>query len=225
MILHVHSDASYLTEPEARSRAGGHFFLSNDPQSEPILNAPILSLVKVIRAVMSSAAEAELGATFYNCKEAVPLRTALIELGHQQPATPVQVDNATAVGIANRTVKQIRSRAMDMRFYWLQDRIDQNQFHIFWAPGGLNLADFYTKHHPIHHHKTMRPIITNNPPSALPSQYLRGCIDPGSPVPYPGIARQTARQPAATHKYATRPANCRYQPRDSNAKRIAIAAE
>jgi hypothetical protein len=142
MVLHVHSNASYLTEQEARSRAGGHFFLSSNPKDEPILNGPILSLVKTIRAVMSSAAEADVGATFYNCKEAAPLRTALAELGHAQPPTPVQVDNATAVGIANRTVKQVRSHAMDMRFYWIQDRIDQDQFHIFWAPAKTNLGDF-----------------------------------------------------------------------------------
>jgi hypothetical protein len=178
MILHVHSDASYLTEPEARSRAGGHFFLSSNPKDEPILNGPILSVVKTIRAVMSSAAEAGVGATFYNCKAAVPLRTALEELGHAQPPTPVQVDNATAVGIANRTVKQVRSRAMDMRFYWIQDRIDQNQFHVFWAPAKTNLGGFYTKQHPIHHHRTVRPGITNFPESALPSHLLRGCIDP-----------------------------------------------
>jgi hypothetical protein len=30
MALAVHSDASYLSKPKARSRAGGHFFLSSD---------------------------------------------------------------------------------------------------------------------------------------------------------------------------------------------------
>ena len=30
MVLIVHSDASYLSEPKARSRAGGHFFMSSD---------------------------------------------------------------------------------------------------------------------------------------------------------------------------------------------------
>jgi len=32
MVLAVHSDASYLSKPEARSRAGGHFFLSSVEQ-------------------------------------------------------------------------------------------------------------------------------------------------------------------------------------------------
>eukprot|EP00957_Ditylum_brightwellii_P097159 7399885-Ditylum_brightwellii.AAC.1 len=31
MVLHIHSDASYLSAPRAHSRAGGHFFLSNRP--------------------------------------------------------------------------------------------------------------------------------------------------------------------------------------------------
>jgi hypothetical protein len=173
MILHIHSDASYLTEHDARSRAGGHFFFSSQPSPKPpILNGPVLSNVKIIRAVMSSAAEAEFGATFYNCKEAIPLHVALDELGHPQPATPVQVDNSTAIGIANKTVKQSRSRTMDMRFYWVQDRIDQGQFHVYWAPGSENRGDYYTKDHPIHHHQTMRPIITKYPPSALSSPLL-----------------------------------------------------
>eukprot|EP00957_Ditylum_brightwellii_P103750 7903741-Ditylum_brightwellii.AAC.1 len=27
MVLHIHSDASFMSETQARSRAGGHFFL------------------------------------------------------------------------------------------------------------------------------------------------------------------------------------------------------
>jgi hypothetical protein len=35
MVLAVHSDTSYLSEPKARSRAGGHFFLSSDTTIPP----------------------------------------------------------------------------------------------------------------------------------------------------------------------------------------------
>ena len=34
-----------------------------------------------------------------------------------QPPTPIQVDNSTAVGISNQTIKQKIPKAMDMRFY------------------------------------------------------------------------------------------------------------
>jgi hypothetical protein len=32
MVLAIHSDASYLSEPKARSGAGGHFFLSENDE-------------------------------------------------------------------------------------------------------------------------------------------------------------------------------------------------
>eukprot|EP00804_Cyclotella_cryptica_P020760 CCRYP_016596-RA/>CCRYP_016596-RA protein AED:0.37 eAED:0.37 QI:0/-1/0/1/-1/1/1/0/339 len=65
MILAVHSDASYLSETKARSRARGHFFLSEDDPS-PRNNGAVLTLAQIIKPVMSSAAEAELGALYIN---------------------------------------------------------------------------------------------------------------------------------------------------------------
>ena len=83
---------------------------------------------------MSSAAEAELGALFINAKEAVPILTTLIEMNWPQPTIPIQVDNSIGVGIANRTIKQKMSKTMDMRFYWVIDRIKQGQFRILQNP-------------------------------------------------------------------------------------------
>ena len=60
----------------------------------------------IIKEVMSSAAEAEIGALFINAKLAVPMRHTLEEMGHPQLATPIVTDNSTAVGIANDTIKQ-----------------------------------------------------------------------------------------------------------------------
>ena len=80
---------------------------------------------------MASAAEAEVGALFENTQLGVPLRITLIELGHPQPATPVQTDNTTACDIISNKVKQKRTRAMDMLFYWVRDRQNKKQFKIY----------------------------------------------------------------------------------------------
>jgi hypothetical protein len=77
-------------------------------------------------------------------------------MGHPQAATPIQTDNACAAGIANETVKQRRSKAIDMRFYWIRDRIKQGQFIIHWRAGKDNLAYYFTKHHSPAHHKLIR---------------------------------------------------------------------
>ncbi len=73
MILAVHSDAGYANEKKARSRGGGHFFLSNN-EPDPPNNGAILTNATIIKNVMSSAAEAEIGALYLNAREAVYLR-------------------------------------------------------------------------------------------------------------------------------------------------------
>jgi hypothetical protein len=46
---------------------------------------------------------------------------------------------------------------MDMRFYWVQDRVQNGKFAMDWLKGDQNLADYIIKHHPPAHHIKMRP--------------------------------------------------------------------
>ena len=55
---------------------------------------------------MSSAAEAEVGAMFLNVREATPITKCLENMGHLQPPTPMIVDNCTAIGVVDTTMKQ-----------------------------------------------------------------------------------------------------------------------
>ena len=72
------------------------FMAGKDKIKIPINNGAILNILQIIQAAMSSAAEAELGAIFINAKTAISMQQTLIELGHLQPCTPMQTDNATA---------------------------------------------------------------------------------------------------------------------------------
>jgi hypothetical protein len=158
MKLAIHSDASYLSEPKARSRAGGHMFMAGN-EDIPINNGAVLNISQIIKAVMSSAAEAELGALFINAKTAVSMRQTLEELGHPQPRTPIQTDNSTAHALLTNKILPKALKAMDMRFHWLRCRDAQDQYRFYWRPGTQNLADYWTKHHPASHHKSFRPQI------------------------------------------------------------------
>ena len=155
MKLAVHSDASYLSVPKARSRAGGHFFLSSDT-TVPGNNGAVLNIAHIIKHVMTSATEAELAALYIMAREAVYIRIILEEMGHKQPPTPLQTDNAMADAVCNGKVQPKRTKAMDMRFHWLRDRECQEQFRIYWRPGKLNYADYWTKHHAGTHHQNVR---------------------------------------------------------------------
>ncbi len=139
MVLAAHSDASYLSESNARSRAGGHFFMSSNTDTPPN-NGAVMTISQIIKAVLSSAAEAEIGALFINCREAVPARQLLEFLGHPQPPTPIQTDNTTALGVVNQNVMK-KLKSMDMKYHWLRCRISQDQFCHYWKAGKTNLAD------------------------------------------------------------------------------------
>jgi hypothetical protein len=187
MILHIHSDTSYLSVSNARSRLGGLFFLGNKSPEQDTLNGSIFNIASVIKKVVTSAAESEVGACFHNTLGGAPLRVTLTELGHTKPPTPLRTDNSSAFRILNETIKQKRSKAMDMRYHWLTDRIRQTQFDVYWRPGRENLADYHTKHHTAQHHKDVRHLILHQSNSL---QVLRGCVRL-LPLPQPPLRART----------------------------------
>jgi hypothetical protein len=62
MILHIHSNASYLSVSNASSRLGGLFFCGDKSPQQDTLNGSILNVASVIKNVVASAAESEVGA-------------------------------------------------------------------------------------------------------------------------------------------------------------------
>ena len=116
----------------------------------------MFNIAHIIKHVMTSATEAELAALYIMAREAVYIRIILEEMGHKQPPTPLQTDNSMAEAVINGKIQPKRTKAMDMRFHWLRNRECQEQFRIYWRPGKLNYADYWTKHHPAKHHQNIR---------------------------------------------------------------------
>jgi hypothetical protein len=168
MHLICHSDASYLSETNSRSRIGGILYVGDSTDST-ITNGSILHISTIIPVTVASAAEAEYAALFYVAQEAESLRNTLADLGYPQTRpTPIICDNQCAVNLSNNKVKPRKSKAMDMRFHWVKDRVRQRHFEIIWRPGSENLADFFTKAHPVHHFLASR------------STYVTDAISPSS---------------------------------------------
>jgi hypothetical protein len=184
MIMNIHSDTSYLSEMGARSRACGHFFMGWMPKNGKSIktNGAFYVNATIMKFVVVSAAEAELGALFHSCQDGIIFRKTLADMGHPQPKTLVHCDNTTAVGIANNTIKQQRSRSMEMRFFWVGDKEAQDMIALRWHPGQENLADYQSKPHVGSHHIAVRPwyLHTENSPRyltrALRPSTLKGCV-------------------------------------------------
>ena len=179
MILHIDSNATYLVAPKARSRVAGYFHMPDHPNTtkRPKLNGAVLVECKTLRHVVSSSAEAEVAGIFHNATTAIPIRRILTEIGHPQPPTPLKTDNSTASGFVYDNIHQKRSKAWDMRYYWLRDRQTQHQFNIFWEKGVNNDADYFTKHHATaHHHAQRAKYVRDKLQECLNLLSLRGCL-------------------------------------------------
>ena len=109
-----------------------------------------------MRNIMASTAEAKYDAIFVNAQTDLPIRTTLSKMGWKQGPTAIQVENCTAVGIVTKEFLQKKSKAMNVCFYWINDRIEQEIFRVFWRPVPENLGDYHFKHHPPEHHIAIR---------------------------------------------------------------------
>ena len=86
---------------------------------DPKNNGVVLNISHIVKAVMSLAAKAELGALYINARKAIVPWNILQEMGNKQPRTPIQSDNSTAIGVVNNKIQPKRTKAMDMIFHWL----------------------------------------------------------------------------------------------------------
>jgi hypothetical protein len=141
MQLQVQSDASYLCRPKARSVLGGFHYLGFPDRT----SGPIFCTSKIISCVVASVAEAELGAAFQNAQKAAEFCNTLLELGYPQLPTNIMIDNTVAECLAADTINAKRSKSMDVRFFWIRDRIKRGQFCVQQLAVKFNISDFFTK--------------------------------------------------------------------------------
>jgi hypothetical protein len=104
--------------------------------------------------------------------------------------------NTTAIGYINGTIKQKCTKTMDLRFYWIKDRVKQGQFDVYWGPGYQNLADYFKRHHSPAHHKRILEIYIHADEhpinrKGIRDSSLRGCVNTsgkaGAQIPHPPL--------------------------------------
>jgi hypothetical protein len=167
----------------------------------PINNGVVLNILQIIKAVMSSATEAKLGALFINAKITVSIQRTLEEMGHSQSCTPIHTNKLTAHALLTNKILPKALKAMDMPFHWLRCCSAQDQYRYYWRPGSQNLGDYWTKHHPSKHHNLFCPQILT---SATDPEYIKLTTSKNnaatsftkSILPTPLIAKQIATKQA-----------------------------
>jgi hypothetical protein len=120
-------------KPKLAAKPEVIFFCSNNLYDPPN-NGAILNISQIIKAVMSLAAEAVLGALYIHACKAIPLQHLLEEMGYKQPPMHIQTDNSTALGVVTNNIQPRCTKAMDMWYHWLCNRKNTKQIQILLAP-------------------------------------------------------------------------------------------
>ena len=68
------------------------------------------------------------------------MRLTLRELGHPQPPSPINCEDATATGIANGTIKRQISRSIEERYLYICELVKHNEVQINLHLGQENLG-------------------------------------------------------------------------------------
>ena len=107
------------------------------------------------------------------------MRQILYDFGYPQHLpTTILCDNETAVNIANERSKQKKSKYIDASYHYVRDRIKIGDISVQWIKGSQNLADYFTKHLPIHEFERLTELLTSS--SKLPDDYKncsKGVLD------------------------------------------------
>ena len=140
MSLAAHADSGFNNESRSRSRADAHIYLF-EVDARPRWNEAVIAFTAIMKNVMASDAEAELGAIYECARAMLPLRQALTKKGWPQGNSSIQTDNSTANGVFNNTIVPTRLKSMYMLLRWLRCREAQGQFGFFWDPGTDNWED------------------------------------------------------------------------------------
>ena len=132
MILHIDSDASYLSEPRSRSRTGGNYYLSSLPTDpKKLQNSRRQKMSQSTRNVESSNTwwqlrlKHESGDCYTIGKQRYPYASHSMNstLPNYQPQSKQKNPWPKASSLLQLDKK--RSKAMDTIFYWMKDRVKQ----------------------------------------------------------------------------------------------------
>ncbi len=138
IVLAMHSNASYQTKPKARNCVDSHFFCANNAK-HPSNNSAVITIVQIMKVVMTLATEAKVSALYINACEAIPVKETLKEMGQPPPQMPIQMENLLVIAVNTKKMASGCLKSMKIRFWWLQDQ--EAKAKKFLHPRNFNLGE------------------------------------------------------------------------------------
>jgi hypothetical protein len=136
--LIAYSDSDYASCPDTRRSIGGFVTMLG--------RSPISWLSKKHHTVVLSTTEAEYIALCHCMQEVIFLETLLGELGFRTTrATTIYEDSQSCIKLANNPELHGRSKHIDIRYHFVQEKVERQQFTIVYCNTKYMVADIFTK--------------------------------------------------------------------------------
>ena len=137
-IVDIFIDVSYGVHPDMRSHTGGCITLGR---------GALMSMATKQKLNTTSSTEAELVGCSDFMKSAIYAKLFLAKQGYVIDKATVNQDNESTIKLLKngRTSCSKRSRHIDIRYFFMKDRIDKGEFDVTYCPTELMIADFFTK--------------------------------------------------------------------------------
>jgi hypothetical protein len=131
-----YSDASYASMPDRKSTSGYLFIMNNGAITWRSKRQPV---------VATSSMEAEYIALASAAKEALWIRKIAMELHQQEEKMVIMEDNQACIKFARDAIHNDRTKHIDVRYFFVRDRVEKNQLQLLYCPTTEMLADMLTK--------------------------------------------------------------------------------
>lgn len=132
-----YSDSDWAGDPIDRRSIAGHAFL--------IGNTAISWSSKKQQTVALSSTEGEYMSTTMATCEAIFLRRLCNELGFEQSATTIFVDNQSAMDLARNPVHHSRTKHIEVRHHFIREKLESGEVTLEYKPTADQTADIFTK--------------------------------------------------------------------------------
>jgi hypothetical protein len=164
------ADASYAVHPDMRSHTGGALSMGG---------GVIYGSSSKQKLTTKSSTEAELVGASDVMPQVVWTRYFLEAQGYEVNDNIVYQDNKSAILLEThgRASSSKRTRHINIRYFFVKDRIDNKELSVEYCPTEHMLADYFTKPLQGSQFKTFRDRIMNHNPDSEPSLDYRSVLE------------------------------------------------
>ncbi|XP_071646640.1 uncharacterized protein [Temnothorax longispinosus] len=135
--LVAYCDSDYVGDPETRKSTTGYIIkYCGEPVSWCSRKQPVVAL---------SSTEAEFISAAECCKEVLYLKAVLEELRDKTITAEIHIDNQSAIHLMKTGILNRRSKHIDVRFRFIQEKIAENNIDIKYCCTENQPADILTK--------------------------------------------------------------------------------